>query len=159
MLQENPGLRWAYPIDLARVAPPAPRGSPGIRDKIAVPRDQSTCPACRSCRRVDDWEHTCELGQCSCPWDTAFIPECQARIDRKPRLGPERSLEQGKCIWAAAPYRNKSSVRFETEGPLFRRLRQNQQPAELPTDAVSSLGPMKRRPSRMRMSREPLRLA
>ena len=53
-------------------------------------------------RARDDWTHTREIGQCSYPYDTPFIPKCEACVRRVPRLGEGHTFVRGECRFAAS---------------------------------------------------------
>ena len=61
-------------------------------------------------RARDDWTHNRIIGQCSYPYDKAFIPQCEACQARKQRYGgmpPLHTFKQGECRWAAADHRTR----------------------------------------------------
>ena len=89
-----------YPIDPNTVAPPAPGGTPGRgRDPRAAKPERTTCPSCRLSRATDDWEHIREIGQRAYPYDSPFLPLCDACQRRKGRLQDGHSYQQGHCRW------------------------------------------------------------
>ena len=110
------GSQHVYPIDVSKVARPAPGGEPlpGRDPRAPLPKD-STCRACKHSRPRNDWEHNRIIGQCSYPYDEPVIPECHACQDRKPREHEGHTYEQGKCRWAAADIRRVHKRRNHRE--------------------------------------------
>ena len=115
LIQIDPWQRWAFPIDISKVATLLTVGLPGA-DKDAVPMQDSTCPSCRARRRQDDWARTRETGQCSYPYGEPFIPTCPACQNRTPRLHEGHSYVDGECIWAGTNYRT-TATRVHTPKP------------------------------------------
>ena len=87
-----------YPIDISKIARARPRDENYVRGRdprAPYNRNESTCPACKRFMRIDDWEHTREIGQCWYPYDEPFIPECVACQDRKPRHNAGHTFARG----------------------------------------------------------------
>ena len=116
MIKSNPWLRYAFPIDVTKVAQPHLGGIPGIRDKAAVPMAASTCPACKGRRTKEDWTHTRVKGQCSYPYDQPFVPTCPACQNRVPRGRPGHTYVGGECEMAGLP-RRRTGTKVHTPKP------------------------------------------
>merc|ERR1711994_797194 len=86
------GPLMCFPIDVTRAARPQPgTPAPGRDPRAPADRTKSTCKACRHFGARNDWEHTREIGQCWCPHDEPWIPECEA-CQKPPRPMARNSL-------------------------------------------------------------------
>ena len=89
-----------YPIDMDKVVwghPGEPTPPKGRDHRAPERKENSACPACRSCRGRTDWTHTREIGQCWYPHDDPWIPACEACQQRLRRWEGDHTFRKGEC--------------------------------------------------------------